>query len=72
MVELAQAGYTAYGDAVGWKNYRALKSAPGIEVGEPMPTWLELPEAIRVAWRAATDAIVTIVDIHYDAHPVTK
>jgi hypothetical protein len=45
--DAAQAGYIAYGDSVGWKNYAGL----------PMPTWAELPERIRQAWMAATEGI---------------
>jgi hypothetical protein len=51
MSELAKAAYDAYGDKTGWKNFR----------GDPMPKWEDLPEAIREAWRAATDAVVAIV-----------
>lgn len=40
---LAVIGYQAYGDAAGWKNYQ----------GNPMPTWEELPEAIKSYWSAA-------------------
>lgn len=40
-------GYTAYGDAVGWKNY----------LGHPMPAWRDLPEPIRNAWDRAACAI---------------
>jgi hypothetical protein len=42
-VTLAEAGYRAYGDFVGWQNYAGL----------PMPKWGELPEKIRGAWGAA-------------------
>jgi len=55
MSELAKAAYTAYGESTGWKNFQ----------GAPMPAWEELPEAIRTAWRAATDAIVAIVEARY-------
>ena len=51
MVELAQHAYDAYGQAVGWLNYR----------GDPMPKWENLPPAIQAAWRAATQAIVDVV-----------
>ncbi len=40
----ATAAYNTYGDFVGWKNYAGL----------PMPTWADLPEKIRGAWKAAT------------------
>lgn len=41
-----QQAYQAYGEAVAWKNYR----------GDPMPRWADLPEAIRLAWKAAAEA----------------
>ena len=40
--------YAAYGDIVDYKNYQGL----------PMPTWNELPEKIRAAWRAAAQAVL--------------
>lgn len=46
--ELAQIGYTAYGDWVDWTNY----------AGGTMPSWAELPEPSRQAWAAAAGAIV--------------
>jgi hypothetical protein len=51
MGELAKEAYIAYGEKVYWMNYR----------GDPMPTWEELPDSIREAWRAAVDAVVAIV-----------
>lgn len=38
--DLAKAGYEAYGECVGWKNY----------AGDPMPAWEDLTEPQRVAW----------------------
>lgn len=43
ILELAILGYQAYGDSAGWKNYQ----------DKPMPTWDELPEAIKGHWRTA-------------------
>lgn len=40
------AAYAAYGEAVDHRNFR----------GEPMPSWHELPEKIRLAWDAAAKA----------------
>jgi hypothetical protein len=48
MVEPAQKAYEAYAACTGWKNYQ----------GNPMPQWADLPEAIRVAWRAAIAAVL--------------
>lgn len=45
---LAIEGYHAYGSEVGWKNYAGL----------PMPTWPELTDKIRSAWRAHTRAVI--------------
>jgi len=45
--ELAQKGYEAYGNSVGWKNY----------LGLPMPTWEALPAPIQGAWRDAAAAM---------------
>lgn len=45
--ELAKVSYQAYGDYVDWKNY----------MGKPMPKWEELPEKIRGAWEAGTQAV---------------
>lgn len=47
IAEIAEFGYNAYGDFVGWKNYAGL----------PMPKWAELPEKIRHAWTEAACAI---------------
>lgn len=46
--ELGRVGYNAYGDVADWKNY----------AGDPMPTWDELPEHIRVKWTASAKAIL--------------
>lgn len=45
---LAEAAYEAYGEAVGWKNFR----------GDAMPEWHELPEVIQDAWSEAAAASV--------------
>lgn len=46
----AATAYRAYGDSSSWKNYQ----------GNPIPTWDDLPEAIRTHWVAATDAISVV------------
>ena len=46
--QMAQRAYIAYGESTGGLNFR----------GEPMPLWLDLPEKIRQAWRAAVKAVV--------------
>jgi hypothetical protein len=43
----ASAAYAAYGAQTGHKNFQ----------GNPMPTWDALPDAIRQAWRAATQRV---------------
>lgn len=45
MSERAKAAYAAYGEVVGWKNFR----------GDPMPQFNELPEAIQRAWDGACE-----------------
>lgn len=45
MSERAKAAYAAYGEAVGWKNFR----------GDPMPQFHQLPEAIQKAWDSACE-----------------
>lgn len=47
IAEIAEFGYNAYGDFVGWKNYAGLS----------MPKWAELPEKIQQAWIEAARAI---------------
>ncbi|MFG1846786.1 hypothetical protein [Micromonospora carbonacea] len=46
-VELAQVAYQAYGEAVGFKNYR----------GDPMPVWDDLGDTIQQAWTGAAEAV---------------
>jgi hypothetical protein len=41
--ELAQGMYDAYGKSTKYKNFQ----------GNPMPFWIDLPEAIQNAWIAA-------------------
>lgn len=41
--DIAASAYAAYGHSTGNKNFR----------GEPMPSWDQLPAAIRTAWEAA-------------------
>ena len=45
MSERAKAAYAAYGEVVGWKNFR----------GDPMPQFNELPEVIQRAWDGACE-----------------
>jgi len=40
--------YSAYAASSGGVNFQ----------GKPMPTWLELPAAIRGHWRAAVEAVI--------------
>lgn len=42
----ARAAYHAYGAVTSWRNFR----------GEPMPPWQALPDSIKGAWEAATEA----------------
>lgn len=44
---LARRAYQAYGEAVGWRNYR----------GDPMPAFDDLGDPIQGAWRAAASAV---------------
>jgi hypothetical protein len=44
-----ETGYHAYGESVGWLNH----------LGNPMPEWKDLPNAIRDAWDSAACAIVS-------------
>jgi hypothetical protein len=55
-VVLGEAGYRAYGDAVGWKDY----------LGRPMPQWEDLTEPIRAAWDRAAYAIIAETMRFYD------
>jgi hypothetical protein len=51
-IEIAKKAYAAYGVSTGNKNFR----------GEEMPTWDALPEAIRNAWVAATEAVIDFME----------
>lgn len=44
---LGEVAYTAYGNAVEWKNFQ----------GGPMPPWHEQVQFIRDAWEAAARAV---------------
>jgi hypothetical protein len=48
-LELAQAAYTAYGEATGGLNYQGL----------PMPEWDGLGDVIQYAWLEAAEAVET-------------
>jgi hypothetical protein len=48
-LELAQAAYTAYGEATGGLNVR----------GEPLPEWDGLGDVIQYAWLTAAEAVET-------------
>lgn len=59
MIELGKIAYDAYGESRGWKT-----------VGNgTMPQWDEQTEELRVAWRAAANAVEAIVrrDVIRDA-----
>ena len=45
MSERAKAAYAAYGEVVGWKNFR----------GDPMPQFNDLPGEIQSAWDGACE-----------------
>lgn len=45
--DLARLAYTAYGDSTNWKNHQ----------GNLMPNWIDLPESIKHAWKAASDCV---------------
>ncbi len=49
--ETARQAYAAYADSAGGKNFR----------GEPMPEWLQLPEAIQNAWIAAVQRTADVL-----------
>lgn len=44
--EVAQVAYEAYAKSTGWLNF----------LGARMPEWSALPDKIREAWRAASEA----------------
>lgn len=56
---LGRTAYEAYGDQRGWKVFN----------GDPMPTWYDQDEAIRVAWDAAADAVSAAVRKGLDIGP---
>lgn len=43
----AKLAYEAYGEQMKWKNF----------LGEPMPTWDDLPLPIKAGWERATFAV---------------
>lgn len=47
----ARAAYQMYGKSVDFKNYQ----------GNPMPSWEELPDAIKTAWEAAAEGVANLV-----------
>lgn len=47
-LEIARAGYAAYGEYLGWK----------YQTGEPMPQFRELPENIQTAWAESVKNIL--------------
>lgn len=58
--EVAVSAYRAYAASTGNKNFR----------GEPMPEFLQLPVAIRVAWEAAVRQVGDCLRIRANAsHP---
>ena len=46
-VVLAQIAYRAYGDWVAWKT----------PLGNPLPSWYQLPTELKNAWTAATETV---------------
>lgn len=50
--DIAGSAYRAYAASTGNKNFR----------GDPMPSWGDLPEAIRTAWEAAVRQAVSIAE----------
>ncbi|MFF4900401.1 hypothetical protein [Streptomyces sp. NPDC001068] len=46
-LHLAQVAYAAYGQSTDNQNF----------LGDPMPDWKDLPEAIQTAWAAAATAV---------------
>ena len=46
-VVLAQIAYRAYGDWVEWKT----------PLGNPLPSWSQLPAYLQNAWTAATETV---------------
>lgn len=51
-VSLGQAAYKAYGDQVGWKNFR----------GDPMPSWDDLTYEIQDGWISAALAVARLAN----------
>lgn len=49
---IGRLAYAAYGELTDHKNYQGL----------PMPTWDDLPENIRAAWRGVADAVAMFVE----------
>ena len=45
--KLAEKAYTAYGKTTNFQNF----------LGDPMPTWGDLPEKIQSAWHAAAKQV---------------
>lgn len=60
MIELGQVAYEAYCVAAGGKS---------LATGAPLPQWGVLSEAIRVAWRAAADAVVMFQQLKREGGP---
>lgn len=43
---------------VAYEAYRQTTGGRSLVSGAPLPGWLDLPEDIREAWRAAADAVL--------------
>jgi hypothetical protein len=43
---------------VAYEAYRLSVNGRSVVTGDPLPVWLDLPEPIRAAWRAAAGAVV--------------
>jgi hypothetical protein len=52
MAELGKVAYEAYGESVGWVTFS----------GSRMPSWAEQNERLKLAWNAAADAVMRVVD----------
>lgn len=56
VVDLAVVAYEAYSKSTGNKNFR----------GEEMPAYKDLPDNIKEAWRAATQAVAKEVAVQIE------
>lgn len=47
---------------VAYEGYRTASDSRSLVSGAPLPEWPDLSEEIRVAWRAAADAVLMMAD----------